>query len=253
MAKILVVDDEMGIRELLCEILEDENHEVLVAPHAAAARNIYSQTDLDLVLLDIWMPDIDGMTLLREWVSLAPLRCPVVMMSGHASIDTALEANELGAAGFLEKPITLQRLLSTVHKIISRSSLLAPSQIAASVGMESSAATATEKMIDVPVKVTSFDTIGAARSATTTTVVAISSSSSANLSNWQLAMAHIQLQTPFREFREASERVYFESLLDQTHNSMTRVSEVSGLERTHLYRKLKQLGIDVKRIKKLAR
>jgi DNA-binding NtrC family response regulator len=89
MAKILVIDDEMGIRELLSEILDDEGHEILLAQNAAVARPLYTNHNLDLVLLDIWMPDTDGMSLLREWTIAAPLRCPVIMMSGHASIDTA--------------------------------------------------------------------------------------------------------------------------------------------------------------------
>ncbi len=249
MAKILVVDDEMGIRELLCEILEDESHEVLVAPHAVAARAIYAHTALDLVLLDIWMPDIDGMTLLREWASAAPLRCPVVMMSGHGNIDTALEANELGASGFLEKPITLQRLLSTVHKIITRSSPLIPNPTAAlaRVGTAMPDAANMKDMKDVPVRQTGFYTPDAVRD----TPVAVTNNA-LSLSKWQLAMANTPLETTLREFRETSERLYFESLLDRTRNSMTRVSEISGLERTHLYRKLKQLGLDVKQIKKLA-
>jgi DNA-binding NtrC family response regulator len=175
------------------------------------------------------------------------------MMSGHASIDTALEANELGAAGFLEKPITLQRLLSTVHKIITRSSPLIPNPTAAAVGMVASTATPdTPKMTDVPVHVTSFDTPGVARGTPTAPMPVATAGGVASLSKWQLDMANTPLETPLREFREASERIYFENLLDRTHNSMTQVSEISGLERTHLYRKLKQLGIDVKRIKKLA-
>ena len=111
MAQILVVDDEMGIRELLSEILADEGHSVLLAENAAAARKIRSERRPDLVLLDIWMPDTDGISLLKEWSSTGLLTMPVVMMSGHGTIDTAVEATRIGAFDFLEKPIALLWLL----------------------------------------------------------------------------------------------------------------------------------------------
>ena len=105
MANILVVDDEMGIRELLNEILSDEGHVVYSAENAQQARTIRDQLQPDLVLLDIWMPDTDGVTLLKEWSKDNKLTMPVVMMSGHATIDTAVEATRIGACSFLEKPI----------------------------------------------------------------------------------------------------------------------------------------------------
>jgi DNA-binding NtrC family response regulator len=111
---ILVVDDEVGIRELLRDILEDEGYHVVLAENAAEARNFRFNTEPDLVLLDIWMPDCDGVTLLKEWVSGGLLTMPVVMMSGHATVDTAVEATRIGAFDFLEKPIALQKLLKTV-------------------------------------------------------------------------------------------------------------------------------------------
>ncbi|MGN4223069.1 response regulator transcription factor EsaR, partial [Burkholderia gladioli] len=107
MATILVVDDEMGIRELLSEILADEGHVVEVAENAQAAREYRQRQAPDLVLLDIWMPDTDGVTLLKEWASHGQLTMPVIMMSGHATIDTAVEATKIGALDFLEKPIAL--------------------------------------------------------------------------------------------------------------------------------------------------
>src|SRR5690606_3529689 len=116
MAKILVVDDEIGIRELLSEILYDEGHTVELAENAAQARQARNAGRPDLVLLDIWMPDIDGVSLLKEWSSQGLLTMPVIMMSGHATIDTAVEATRIGAINFLEKPITLQRLLSAVQE-----------------------------------------------------------------------------------------------------------------------------------------
>lgn len=108
MARILVVDDEVGIRELLSEILYDEGHTVELAENAAQARAARLRMRPDLVLLDIWMPDTDGVSLLKEWASQGLLDMPVIMMSGHATIDTAVEATRIGAMDFLEKPITLQ-------------------------------------------------------------------------------------------------------------------------------------------------
>ena len=116
MAQILVVDDEVGIRELLFEILSDEGHSVVLAENATRAREWRARQRPDLVLLDIWMPDSDGITLLKEWAASALLTMPVVMMSGHATIETAVEATRIGAMDFLEKPIALQKLLSTVKR-----------------------------------------------------------------------------------------------------------------------------------------
>jgi DNA-binding NtrC family response regulator len=114
MSKILVVDDEVGIRELLSEILGEEGHEVTVAENATVARNLFMKNRPELVLLDIWMPDIDGVSLLKEWASSGLMSMPVIMMSGHGTIDTAVEATRIGAYSFLEKPVALQKLLSTV-------------------------------------------------------------------------------------------------------------------------------------------
>ena len=116
MAQILVVDDEIGIRELLSEILQDEGHQIVLAENAAAARKARSAGRPDLVLLDIWMPDTDGISLLKEWGASGQLTMPVVMMSGHGTIDTAVEATRIGAVDFLEKPIALQKLLAAVKK-----------------------------------------------------------------------------------------------------------------------------------------
>jgi two-component system nitrogen regulation response regulator NtrX len=120
MPKILVVDDEVGIRELLSEILRDEGHDVQLAENAAEARIARDGGRPDLVLLDIWMPDTDGITLLKEWGASGQLNMPVVMMSGHATIDTAVEATRIGALDFLEKPIGMQKLLAAVKKAIER-------------------------------------------------------------------------------------------------------------------------------------
>ena len=116
MATILVVDDELGIRSLLSEILTDEGHSVELAENAGQARAFRERERPDLVLLDIWMPDTDGITLLKEWAGSGLLTMPVVMMSGHGTIDSAVEATRIGAFDFLEKPISLPKLLATVGK-----------------------------------------------------------------------------------------------------------------------------------------
>ena len=124
MAKILIIDDEIGIRELLSEILTDEGHTVVTAENAAAARAARQDETLDLVLLDIWMPDTDGVTLLKEWASHGQLTMPVIMMSGHATIDTAVEATRFGALEFLEKPIAMARLLTAVRAGLERGRIM---------------------------------------------------------------------------------------------------------------------------------
>jgi two-component system, NtrC family, nitrogen regulation response regulator NtrX len=129
MAQILVVDDEVGIRELLSEILSDEGHQVLLAENADAARRRREHQRPDLVLLDIWMPDTDGITLLKEWSAGGQLTMPVVMMSGHGTIETAVEATRIGALDFLEKPIALQRLLVTVKRALRNHDMATPTQL----------------------------------------------------------------------------------------------------------------------------
>jgi DNA-binding NtrC family response regulator len=117
--QILVVDDEVGIRELLFEILRDEGYGVRLAENAQTARSARKEMRPDLVLLDIWMPDTDGITLLKEWAGSGLLTMPVVMMSGHGTIDSAVEATRIGAFDFLEKPISLPKLLATVGKALA--------------------------------------------------------------------------------------------------------------------------------------
>src|SRR6185503_413360 len=120
MATILVVDDELGIRGLLSDILSDEGHSVELAENAAEARAVRERMRPDLVLLDIWMPDVDGITLLKEWGASGLLTMPVIMMSGHGTIDTAVEATKFGASAFLEKPVTLQKLLRAVEQSLTK-------------------------------------------------------------------------------------------------------------------------------------
>jgi DNA-binding NtrC family response regulator len=219
MARILVVDDEVGIRELLSEILYDEGHTVELAENAAQARAARLRSRPDLVLLDIWMPDTDGVSLLKEWGSQGLLDMPVIMMSGHATIDTAVEATRIGALDFLEKPITLQRLLKTISAALSR-------------GRAPQAAPATASTSAVPLE----DELDSPSSLLANAVEAPAASNG--------LLGSISLDQPLREARDAFERIYFEYHLVRESHSMTRVSEKTGLERTHLYRKLKQLGIE---------
>ena len=220
MANILVVDDELGIRDLLSEILNDEGHAVEVAENAAAARAARQAARPDLVLLDIWMPDMDGVTLLKEWASAGLLNMPVIMMSGHATIDTAVEATRIGAQAFLEKPITLQKLLKAVEHGLARKPVagVASKHSAITVGHDAAAVSvAVTQAVVLPPTHQSFE-----------------------------------LDLPLRDARDAFERAYFEFHLGQENGSMTRVAEKTGLERTHLYRKLKQLGVDLSKAKRLA-
>jgi DNA-binding NtrC family response regulator len=196
---ILVVDDEVGIRELLSEILFDEGYRIHLAENATQARSFREQHVPDLVLLDIWMPDTDGLTLLKEWVENGQLTMPVIMMSGHGTIETAMEAMRIGASDFLEKPIALQKLLATVAKAI-QFGVHAPgsqSQPAAQVSADSEYRT----QISLP------------------------------------------LDLPLREAREHFDSLYFNHQMQKENGNISRIAEKAGIERTHLYRKLKQLGI----------
>ncbi len=117
---ILIVDDEQDIRESLRDILEDEGHKIYLAENAEEARSIKDKEAIELILLDIWMPDCDGITLLKEWATNNKINCPVIMMSGHGTIDTAIEATKIGAYDFLEKPISLQKLLNTINSALKK-------------------------------------------------------------------------------------------------------------------------------------
>jgi len=240
MAEILVVDDEIGIRELLSEILGDEGHSVLLAESAQQARKVREENPLDLVLLDIWMPDTDGVTLLKEWAAGGKLTMPVIMMSGHATIDTAVEATRIGALDFLEKPIALQKLLKAVQQGLARGR--APLQQArpAAVGTAQQTIGALPRAHVESAAVV----VGGAPVASTFVPIAPAPAAPAGA---VIALRDLPLDLPLREARDAFERAYFEHHLAREHGSMTRVAEKTGLERTHLYRKLKQLGIDLSR------
>lgn len=229
MATILVVDDEIGIRELLSEILGDEGHAVLLAENASQARTLREQEQLDLVLLDIWMPDTDGVTLLKEWSVKGLLTMPVIMMSGHATIDTAVEATRIGALDFLEKPISLQKLLGAVEKGLARGKMVQSARA----------------LMQAQPKTGAAQGLGA-----TTPGAPASGSSTPDTSPLGLALAELSsldLDAQLRDARDSFERIYFEYHLRLENGSMTRLAERTGIERTHLYRKLKQLGVEVGR------
>jgi len=230
MARILVVDDEIGIRELLSEILYDEGHTVELAENAAQARAARLRYRPDLVLLDIWMPDTDGVSLLKEWSTQGLLDMPVIMMSGHATVDTAVEATRIGAVDFLEKPITLQKLLKAVESGLARP-VVSPAMLAAARG---------EPLVTTP----SHETPRPAPAAAPSAPAPKADTNAPAAENDGSMVGGISLDQPLREARDEFERVYFEYHLARENYSMTRVSERTGLERTHLYRKLKQLGID---------
>ena len=225
MAHILVVDDELGIRDLLSEILNDEGHSVDLAENATQARAARVANQYDLVLLDIWMPDTDGVSLLKEWAAAGVLTMPVIMMSGHATIDTAVEATRIGAFSFLEKPITMQKLLKAVEQGLARNS-----------ARHAAPATA------VPVSLQSV--VDVAQVTAAAIVVASTAEGGPH------AHQGFDLDRPLREARDGFEKAYFEFHLAREGGSMTRVAEKTGLERTHLYRKLRQLGVDLGRGKR---
>ncbi|MBU1424553.1 MAG: response regulator [Gammaproteobacteria bacterium] len=197
--EILVVDDEVGIRELLSEILFDEGYRVHLAENAAQARSFREHRTPDLVLLDIWMPEMDGLALLKEWVAQAQLTMPVVMMSGHGTIETALEAMRIGATDFLEKPIALQKLLAAVAKAIQQG-------------------------VPVPKR-------------------EVIEEQPAETGNDSCVQISLHLDIPLREAREHFDSLYFNYQMQKENGNIARIAEKIGIERTHLYRKLKQLGI----------
>ena len=222
MANILVVDDELGIRDLLWEILNDEGHTVELAENASQARLARNRSCPDLVLLDIWMPDTDGVTLLKEWVGTGQLTMPVIMMSGHATVDTAVEATKIGAQSFLEKPITLQKLLKAVAQGLAREG---------------------RNQADSGTRVSMSEmTLEAAMTG--------GQALPRVMDMGPMASQNFNLDKPLRDARDEFEKAYFEFHLAKEGGSMTRIAEKTGLERTHLYRKLKQLGVDLSRSKR---
>lgn len=209
MANILVVDDEIGIRELIGEILEDSGHRVFKASSAREARRLWSAEQLDLVLLDIWMPDGDGLSLVREWAVGGRLPVPVVMLSGHATIDSAVEATRSGAHDFLEKPVALEKLLGAVRRALHDSKA----------GTESRPQRGTPDVRDATEPSGSAWPRGA----------------------FDLPRGAFDL--PYREAWTEFTRAYLLNAFAREDGDMAHVAERTGLERTNLYRKFKTLGL----------
>ena len=197
---ILIIDDEVGIRELLQEILKSNSFQPRHAANGQEARVEILKRKPDLILLDIWMPDVDGLTLLREWVDAGQIIMPVIVMSGHASIDSAIEATKIGASAFLEKPFSVNKLLAMIKECEKKYLL-----------------TSQEK------KESLFNTL--------------------KKTNKNLGYEINSYKIEKRQF----ETNYFKKLSDHFNGNMTRISQISGMDRTHLYRKLKSLGIKFKK------
>lgn len=202
MARVLVVDDEIGVRELLREILEDSGYRVTTASSAAEAHRSLKADRPDVVLLDLSLPDADGLSLIRSWSSSGRLAAPVVVLSGYATIDNAVEATRMGASDFLEKPIALQKLLAAVKRAISEPVARGPFLVSAAAPDWNPASTD-------------------------------------SLPEWPASV----LGLPYREARMEFERAYFLNALARDGGRQLEVAARTGLERTHLYRKIKALGL----------
>ena len=199
---ILIIDDEVGIRELLYEILKSNSFQPRHAANGQDARGEISKRKPDLILLDIWMPDVDGLTLLREWVEAGKITMPVIVMSGHASIDSAIEATKIGASAFLEKPFSVNKLLALIKECEKKYVLVTQKKNNEEIFPENLA----EKNQNLEYEINSYKTE-----------------------------------------KKTFETNYFKKLLDHFNGNMTKISEISGMDRTHLYRKLKILGIKFKK------
>lgn len=189
---LLIVDDELGIRELLRECLEDEGYTVKLAENALEADKIVKEHKFDLILMDVWLPDMDGVSLFKRFL-FNGIVTPVIMMSGHASITSALEAIRIGARDFLEKPLSLSKLLPLVEKH------------------------ALKEQINVEGALEDISEI-----------------------------ITLDLNNELKPIKESLERRYFMYHLNKNRNNITKVAEVSGVDRAHLYRKFKTLGIKIK-------
>ncbi|HAW45042.1 MAG TPA: two-component system response regulator [Sutterella sp.] len=204
--KILVVDDEVGIRRLFTEILGDEGYFVMEAENGAQADERMLNGDPDMVLLDIWLPDTDGISLLRKWAQSGPLPCPIVMVSGHASVDMAVEATKIGAFSFLEKPVSMKNLLGAVQnalKVSSRQKAIAKS------------------FRKVAEKVAENTPEGE-----------------------EMPRGLVDFSLPLRQAREQFERAYFAFLIEKYKGNISKVAEHAQVDRTNLYRKLDSLGVE---------
>ena len=243
--EILIVDDEIGVRELLTEVLQDEGHSVILAANGAEAREHMKRPSIEVVLLDIWMPDTDGITLLKEWMSLG-FQIPVIVMSGHATIDTAVEATKMGAYDYLEKPITLSKLTKTIKNATEK----VPISSILNTGSERQNIATNQKGIDGVEKKPVGKRANIQKLNFQKVVVTEDSQETKEaiaLTEAKTDLAMINLDSPLREARDSFERIYLSYQLAKLQGSMTRLAERSGLERTHLYRKIRQLGMELQR------
>lgn len=224
MTEILIVDDELGIRNILSEILAESGYRVATAADAAEARAVVAEHHFDLVLLDIWMPDVDGLTLLREWKYAGALTFPVIVMSGHGSIEHAKRAMEDGAVDFIEKPISLKRLLSGIKSGLAKWADQRR-QLEEARGKERRGRRrgGNEPRGALP----AFD-----------------------IKEYGLTL---DFNRPFRDALFEFERAYFRTVLMHLNQSMAELARHAGMERTHLYRKIRTLGIDVEAMREEAR
>lgn len=197
-----MVDDEIGIRELLKEILEDSGYSVTAAATGSEAQERWRIDRPDLVLLDLSLPDSDGLTLIRSWGREGRLPVPVIMLTAHGSIDRAVDATRLGAYDFLEKPISLGRLLPAVESALASTEVRQRSEEAEPAG-------------------------------------ASAPDASTQAAQWPAE----PFELPYREARTEFERAYFLHALAAEGGNMAEIAQRTGIERTHLYRKFKSLGI----------
>ena len=240
MAEILIVDDEIGVRELLTEVLQDEGHTVTLAANGAEARSLMLRPSVEVILLDIWMPDTDGITLLKEWMA-SGFKIPVIVMSGHATIDTAVEATKIGAYDYLEKPITLSKLTSTIKNATEKHNL-------GSLQSESdSGSRSLDKQKVQDLRISSKKSLAEQRQKGSDPEIKQETKEAIALAEAREGLAQVNLDLPLREARDSFERIYLSYQLAKLQGSMTRLAERSGLERTHLYRKIRQLGMELQR------
>ena len=240
MAEILIVDDEIGVRELLTEVLQDEGHTVTLAANGAEARSLMLRPSVEVILLDIWMPDTDGITLLKEWMA-SGFKIPVIVMSGHATIDTAVEATKIGAYDYLEKPITLSKLTSTIKNATEKHNR-GFSQSESDPGLRT-----LDKQKGQDSRISSKKSFAEQSQKGTDPEIKQETKEAIALAEAREGLAQVNLDLPLREARDSFERIYLSYQLAKLQGSMTRLAERSGLERTHLYRKIRQLGMELQR------
>lgn len=237
MAEILVVDDELGIRNVLSEVLADAGYYVSAAGSAQEARELVRSRRFELILLDIWMPGTDGISLLREWTHRDEVKCPIVMMSGHASIEAAMQAVRDGAADFLEKPISLKRLLSTIESVIAK--------------WKEAEYRKQKELLERQEKLQKKPSLQPQPQQSTQSQDGVALTDPQRLPVYEIPelMLTLDFNLPHREVLLALERAYFCTLLIYYNHSVSLVAKHSNMERTHLYRKVKTLGINIEELR----